>query len=137
MPTLIMQRTHTSLVSFKRQVLLRAPPKTVFQFLYDVTLLEEFTKWRVTLLGDEFGTGFQWRESRFLRKREWTVTEYDRRGCSFAAEWNGVTIRLVAKKGGTGSTNVQMRVDGDEAAVRKFERSDGDRLDRLKEFLKD
>ncbi len=109
----------------------------MFQFLYDVTLLEEFTKWRVTPLGDEFGEGFQWRESKFLKSRVWTVTEYDRRACSYSAEWNGITMSLVAKKGGTGSSNVQMRVEGDEAVVRKFEKTDGDRLDQLKAYLND
>lgn len=114
---------------------MRAPPKTVFQFLFDVTLLEEYTPWRVKVMGDEFGEGLQWSESRFLRRRVWTVTAFDRRKLSFTAKWKGIEMTLMAKKGGTGSTNVQMRVGGPDRAVARFERTDGDRLDRLNAFL--
>lgn len=124
-------------MTLTRQALVRAPPKAVFQFLFDVTLLDDITPWRVTPLGDEVGVGFQWRESRLLRRRIWTVTAFDRRGLSFTAETRGLTMTLAAKKGGTGSTNVRMVVDGDERAVRRFQRTDGDRLERLRAFLED
>lgn len=124
-------------MSFTRQTLLRAPPKAVFQVLYDVTLVGDVTPWRVTPLGSEVGEGFRWRESRFLRRREWTVTRFDRRGLSYTAEWGGVRLTLEAKKGGTGSTNVRMVVEGDERAVRRFERTDGDRLERLRALFED
>lgn len=124
-------------MSFTRQATIRAPPKAVFQFLYDVTLLEDLSGWRVKPLGSEVGEGFQWRESRFLRRRLWTVTAFDRRGLSYTAEWDGIRVTLAAKKGGTGSTNVRMVVEGDEKAVRQFEKTDGDRLERLRALLED
>ncbi len=108
------------------------PPKPVFQFLCDPTIVEEFTKWRVTELGDRFAEGFQWQESRPLARRTWTVTAYDRRGLTFTAAWNGLTVSFAAKKGGTGSCNLQMRVDGDARAVAKFEKTDGDRLESFR-----
>ena len=128
---------HPRLVPLTRQTTVRAPPKAVFPFLHDVTLLEDITPWRVTPLGDEVGVGFQWRESRPLRRRTWTVTAFDRRGLSFTAESGSLRMTLAARKGGTGSTNVRMVVDGDEGAVRRFGKTDGDRLERLRAFLED
>lgn len=122
-------------MAFTRQVTLKAPPKAVFQLLLDVTTLEEYTPWRVEPMGDAVGVGFQWKEKRGLKRRTWTVTAFDRRGFSMTSECNGLSLTMAAKKGGPGSCNVQMRVDGAAAAVAKFERSDGDRLDALKAWL--
>lgn len=122
-------------VAFTRQVLIRAPPKSVFQVLADVTVIEECTPWKVTPLADAVGVGFQWRESRGLRRRTWTMTAFDRRGLSFTAAYGGLAMTVAAKKGGPGSCNVRMTVDGDEKAVARFEKSDGDRLERLRDWL--
>ncbi len=117
------------------QATVKAPPKSVFQFLYDVTNLEEYSDWNVTPLEDTVGEGFQWRESRFLQRRTWTMTAFDRRKLTFTATSGDLTLVLAAKKGGPGSSNVQMRVDGPEKAVARFAKTDGDRLDRLAALL--
>ncbi|MGB1585536.1 MAG: hypothetical protein ACPHID_00635 [Thermoplasmatota archaeon] len=117
------------------QALIRAPPKSVFQFLYDVTLLEDYSNWKVTLLDDAVGEGFRWRESRFLAKRTWTMTAFDRRALTFTATCGDLSLTMAAKKGGPGSCNVQMRVEGPDAAVARFAKTDGDRLERLAALL--
>ncbi len=122
-------------MSFKRQVTIRMPPKPVFQFLCDPTIVEEFTKWRVQEGEGAFGPGFSWQESRLLARRNWTVTAYDRRGLTFTAKGNGVEVSFAAKKGGTGSCNLQMRVDGDAKAVARFEKTDGDRLEQFRALM--
>lgn len=122
---------------FTRQTLIRAPPKAVFQFLADVTMLEEITTWKVQPDGDEVGQGFTWSEKRLLRRRRWEMTHFDRRGLTFTMEGNGLTVVIAAKKGGTGSCNIRMIVEGDDRAVRRFERTDGDRLERLAAYLED
>lgn len=113
---------------------MRAPPKSVFQLLIDPTVIEEFTKWRVDA-EEEIGAGTEWTERRLLRKRSWAVTAFDRRGLSFTQSDGTVSVRFAAKKGGPGSCNVQMVVEGPEAAVEKFLKSDGDRLDRMRDWL--
>lgn len=118
----------------KHSVLLRAPPKSVFQLLSDPTMLEEFTKWRVDA-DEPLADGVTWTERRALRKRTWTVSTFDRRGLSFAMEGSGVTVHFAAKKGGPGSCNAHMRITGEPPAVARFEKSDGDRLDLLKAWL--
>lgn len=117
------------------QATIRAPPKSVFQFLYDVTQLEDYSDWNVTPLDDTVGEGFQWRESRLLRRRTWTMTAFDRRGFTFTATCGDLQLTMTAKKGGPGSSNVQMRVDGPDAAVKRFAKTDGDRLERLAALL--
>lgn len=116
------------------QVLLRFPPKSVFQVLTDPTVIEEFTNWRVQG-PDRFDVGARWTERRFLRKRTWAVTAYGRRGLTFTMEGEGVTVAFAAKKGGPQSCNVQMQVDGPPRAVARFEKTDGDRLERLRDWL--
>lgn len=116
------------------QTLLRFPPKSVFQVLSDPTVLEEFTKWRVDA-PDRLDVGSRWTERRWLRRRAWTVTAYDRRGLTFTVEGQGMTVSFAAKKGGPGSCNVQMRIEGPANKVARFERTDGDRLDRLRDWL--
>ncbi len=122
-------------MTFTRQTLIRAPPKAVFQLLADVTMLEEISRWKVEPDGDEVGAGFSWSERKWWRRRRWTMTQFDRRGLSYTMEGNGLTVVITAKKGGTGSCNVRMIVDGAPSAVRRFERSDGDRLERLGAYL--
>jgi hypothetical protein len=118
-----------------RQVTFPAPPKTVFQFLFDVSLIAEYTPWKVDFDGDEFGVGFTWHEKRLLSRRTWTVQAFDRRGLTFSASWGDIQVSFAAKKGGPGSCNVRMKVDGEPAAVRKFLNSDGDRLELLRAYL--
>ena len=117
----------------RHQALLKAPPKTVFQFLSDPTLLEEISRWKVDG-PDTMAVGTAWIERRGLRRRTWTVTTYDRRGLAFSIE-GPVAVTFACKKGGPGSCNVQMDVAGDPKAVARFERTDGDRLDRLAAWL--
>ena len=118
------------------QVLFRFPPKSVFQVLTDPTLVEEFTAWRVKGDGpSRFEEGTTWTERRGLKRRRWTVTAYDRRGLTYTVEGQGVRVSVAAKKGGPGSCNVQMRVDGPASAVVRFEKTDGDRLEKLRDWL--
>jgi hypothetical protein len=113
------------------QAVVRAPPKAVFQFLWDVQLIEEYTKLKVTTSDDEVGAGFSWTERRLLRKRTWTMTAFDRRGLCFTATSGDLSVTWAAKKGGTGSTNLRMTAEGAKAAIARFAKTDGKRMARL------
>ncbi len=128
-------RVEKAPVPFTRQTLVRAPPKAVFQLLADVTMLEEISNWKVHPDGDEVGEGFTWSERKLWQRRRWEMTQFDRRGLNYTMQGNGITVVVAAKKGGTGSCNVRMMVEGDDRAVRRFERTDGDRLERLAAYL--
>lgn len=117
----------------KRQALLKAPPKTVFQFLCDPTMLEEISRWKVDAPAG-FDVGTQWTERRLLARRTWEVVAFDRRGLSFTLD-GPVRLHMACKKGGPGSCNVHMHVEGSQRAVAKFMRTDGDRLDRLAAWM--
>lgn len=117
------------------QATIRVPPKAVFDFLCDPSVWEECTDWRVVEGDGRFGEGFTWQERRRLTRRTWTVTAFDRRGLTFTAESGEVTMTFRCKKGGTGSCNAQMRIEGEPKAVARFEKSDGDRLERFRDWL--
>lgn len=105
--------------------------------LIDPSVWEESTGWRVDVDG-EVGLGDSWTEKRRLRRRAWTVIAFDRRGLSLTVDDGaGLRVTYTAKKGGPGSCNVQMRIEGDDKAVAAFEKSDGDRLERLAAWLHD
>lgn len=116
-------------------VLFPAPPKHVFQFLCAVDAIPEYTRWTVEFADDGFGEGFTWTEKRGLKRRQWTITAYDRRKFTFTQSRGDLHVTFAAKKGGAGSTNAQMKATGPGA--QKFLKSDGDRLDRLKAYLQE
>jgi hypothetical protein len=112
----------------------RFPPKSMFQVLCEPATLEEFTPWKVNEPA-RFERGATWSERRGLKRRNWTVTAYDRRGLSFTQEWRGLAVSFACKKGGPGSCNVQMDIEGHAGQVARFRRTDGDRLERMKAWL--
>lgn len=98
--------------------------------LCDVTLIEDISGWRVQGT-PEIQMGTTWEERGRWRRRTWSITDFDRRGLRFTMTGSGVDVTFAAKKGGPGSCNVEMTVTGEPRAVARFERREGDRLERL------
>lgn len=116
-------------------LLFPVPPKNVFQFMCAIDAVGEYMGRKVEFEDDGFGLGFSWTEKKGFRKREWTITAYDRRALTYIMESKGLVVEYAAKKGGAGSCNAQMNVYGPDA--KKFLKTDGDRLERLKAYLQE
>lgn len=106
----------------REQVLLRVPPKNAFQFLYDPEIWEDAGLCRVRVGDEDVGEGFTWEEKWGLKWRTFTMTEFDRRGFRYSAKSDDLTLHIMAKKGGTGSTNAVLQVDGDEKALKAYQK---------------
>lgn len=135
------------MAEFTRTVLVKADAKMIFQFLTEVEMLEDIlpSVREVELhTPPPFGVGTEWTElpRRWLGLiprpggQTFKVTAYDKTKRRLVAESGGVTFTFEAKKGGTRSCNLHMKLQcDDDRRLIRAERLHADRLDHVQVFV--
>ncbi len=94
----------------------------------------------VEVSGHPLREGITWTETRRFwgipRRRTFTVMEFEK-GKRLVTACDGATYTWEAKKGGTGSCNLHLRIDGDAAAVARAVKFEGKRLEQIRAFVDD